>query len=112
MQSQPMHRSWEIDALVSSELLKSEQPLRSKDQKEAFWLACDLSKCESGRNPFLHTVRLSPLMFGGGERDRTDDLLLAKQALSQLSYTPVRNTERQNRNSKFLPFLGSAILSI
>ena len=27
-------------------------------------------------------------LFGGGERDRTDDLLLAKQALSQLSYTP------------------------
>ena len=26
---------------------------------------------------------------GGGRRDRTDDLLLAKQALSQLSYTPV-----------------------
>ena len=25
---------------------------------------------------------------GGAERDRTDDLLLAKQALSQLSYTP------------------------
>ena len=25
---------------------------------------------------------------GGGERIRTDDLLLAKQALSQLSYTP------------------------
>ena len=28
------------------------------------------------------------LLDGGGERDRTDDLLLAKQALSQLSYTP------------------------
>jgi hypothetical protein len=28
--------------------------------------------------------------YGGGERDRTDDLLLAKQALSQLSYTPFR----------------------
>ena len=26
---------------------------------------------------------------GGGERDRTDDPLLAKQVLSQLSYTPV-----------------------
>jgi hypothetical protein len=26
---------------------------------------------------------------GGGRRDRTDDLLLAKQALSQLSYAPV-----------------------
>jgi hypothetical protein len=29
-----------------------------------------------------------PSARGGGERDRTDDLLLAKQALSQLSYTP------------------------
>jgi hypothetical protein len=27
-------------------------------------------------------------LFGGGERDRTDDLLAASQALSQLSYTP------------------------
>ena len=27
---------------------------------------------------------------GGAERDRTDDLLLAKQALSQLSYSPLR----------------------
>ena len=26
--------------------------------------------------------------LGGGERDRTDDLMLAKHALSQLSYTP------------------------
>ena len=25
---------------------------------------------------------------GGGDRDRTDDLLRARQALSQLSYTP------------------------
>ncbi len=29
-----------------------------------------------------------PLKVGGGERDRTDDPLLAKQVLSQLSYTP------------------------
>jgi|KNS5DCM_BmetaT_FD_contig_123_33861_length_1562_multi_11_in_2_out_1_1 hypothetical protein len=28
---------------------------------------------------------------GGAGRDRTDDLLLAKQALSQLSYGPVLN---------------------
>ncbi len=27
---------------------------------------------------------------GGGKRDRTDDLLVANQALSQLSYTPVK----------------------
>jgi hypothetical protein len=31
------------------------------------------------------------LISGGGERDRTDDLLRAKQVLSQLSYTPPTN---------------------
>ena len=30
---------------------------------------------------------------GGARRDRTDDLLLAKQALSQLSYGPVGRVE-------------------
>ena len=33
-------------------------------------------------------VRFGP-PGGGGERDRTDDPLLAKQVLSQLSYTPM-----------------------
>ena len=28
------------------------------------------------------------MLLGGGERVRTDDLLRARQALSQLSYTP------------------------
>ena len=32
----------------------------------------------------------TPPITGGGERVRTDDLLLARQALSQLSYTPMR----------------------
>ena len=44
------------------------------------------------QRPFpLRTLNTELLTFfgGGGERDRTDDLLLAKQALSQLSYTPV-----------------------
>ncbi len=35
-------------------------------------------------NPFHSLTKLN----GGGERDRTDDLLRARQALSQLSYTP------------------------
>jgi hypothetical protein len=30
---------------------------------------------------------------GGARRDRTDDLLLAKQALSQLSYGPARGQQ-------------------
>ena len=43
---------------------------------------------------------------GGGERDRTDDLLLAKQALSQLSYAPKpesrirRRTRKSSRHSR------------
>ena len=31
------------------------------------------------------------LVFGGAKRDRTADLLLARQALSQLSYSPIFN---------------------
>ena len=37
--------------------------------------------------PFYHTFTLFSRV-GGDERDRTDDPLLAKQVLSQLSYTP------------------------
>ena len=37
-------------------------------------------------------ARRAPFENGGARRDRTDDLLLAKQALSQLSYTPDKKT--------------------
>jgi hypothetical protein len=40
---------------------------------------------------------------GGGERDRTDDLLLAKQALSQLSYTPFPEVGDQRSEVKKEP---------
>ena len=36
-------------------------------------------------NVYLHHIQIG----GGGERVRTDDLLRARQALSQLSYTPI-----------------------
>ena len=36
----------------------------------------------------LHDQSVTICISGGGERDRTDDLLRARQALSQLSYTP------------------------
>ena len=41
-------------------------------------------KCAHLAPDFPH----STLALGGARRDRTDDLLLAKQALSQLSYGP------------------------
>ena len=40
--------------------------------------------------PIFPAFRLFPQAFGGDKRDRTADPLLAKQVLSQLSYTPVR----------------------
>ena len=40
--------------------------------------------------------------IGGADRDRTDDLLLAKQALSQLSYGPDMEKLRLERCRYFL----------
>jgi hypothetical protein len=39
-------------------------------------------------NQFSSFSLLKRPKAGGGERDRTDDLLVANQVLSQLSYTP------------------------
>ena len=44
----------------------------------------------------MKNLCLKPLLNGGGERARTDGLLRARQALSQLSYTP------ENPKSRFL----------
>jgi hypothetical protein len=42
----------------------------------------------------------SVVWSSGGERDRTDDLLLAKQALSQLSYTPQATDHRSEATDR------------
>ena len=39
-------------------------------------------------NPYYLSTIYENSYRGGGERDRTDGLLRARQALSQLSYTP------------------------
>ena len=51
------------------------------------------SRCQAWQFPYAdHALNPEPKeangRFGGAGRDRTDDLLLAKQALSQLSYGP------------------------
>ncbi len=43
------------------------------------------------------------LKLGGGERDRTVDLRLAKPALSQLSYTPVSDARDQIPGIRSIP---------
>ena len=55
---------------------RSSDPPVTKSVPLPRWLPIESSPARPWRLP------------GGGERDRTDDLLLAKQALSQLSYTP------------------------
>jgi hypothetical protein len=55
--------------------------------------------------PRTVSFKSSPNAGGGGERVRTDDLLLAKQALSQLSYTPFsRKQIPEIRSAELLPF--------
>ena len=41
------------------------------------------------------------LLNGGGERDRTDGLLRARQALSQLSYTPIQRTDYRGQRTDY-----------
>jgi hypothetical protein len=51
-------------------IVKERQPINDRTRKQS-----------------LNCLRVRE-SIGGGERDRTDDPLLAKQVLSQLSYTP------------------------
>ena len=48
----------------------------------------------------LASVAHEALWVGGADRDRTDDPLLAKQVLSQLSYSPFGNQKSETRNQK------------
>jgi hypothetical protein len=80
---------------ASSELLKIETALVRKPSASALCDALafgfDSPPSRYGGQPsllWLASRSCEAAKTGGGERDRTDDLLLAKQALSQLSYTP------------------------
>ncbi len=54
-----------------------------------------------GLAPHPSSVIRSPSSeHGGARRDRTDDLMLAKHALSQLSYGPGRRSRPEVRNRK------------
>jgi hypothetical protein len=64
--------------------------------REAAWLPANAKDV---------SLRTSENPTGGARRDRTDDLLLAKQALSQLSYGPSwdRGSEVSNREEACAP---------
>ena len=81
MQLQPITRRLINVArhLPSSVLLKIKQLFQPKDQTQRN-VSVPLR---------LLFLTLSFEFLGGGRRDRTDDPLLAKQVLSQLSYAPI-----------------------
>ena len=58
---------------------------------------CNGQKFKNPTSALLHFCTI----FGGGERDRTDDPLLAKQVLSQLSYTPDKNLQSKFFSCQF-----------
>jgi hypothetical protein len=62
--------------------------------RNLFWHSTLGSSCSSSGLPGAGHC---PLKFGGADRDRTGDPLLAKQVLSQLSYSPVRVPSRERR---------------
>ena len=73
--------------LTSSKLLKNKQTVRPEDggqRTEDRFNSLSSVFCPQSSDPCPQSSET-----GGGERDRTDDPLLAKQVLSQLSYTPV-----------------------
>ena len=58
---------------------------QERDETRPVYRSCRRSNRFIGRPPAAPRAK-----DGGGERDRTDGLLVANQALSQLSYTPAR----------------------
>ena len=53
------------------------------------FVAADHEQRSEGDNHFASSIHAVHGAHGGADRDRTDDPLLAKQVLSQLSYSPI-----------------------
>ena len=64
---------------------------QAKESEQIFSLRCQTEQAadlRSAAKPFANDFHPLNTRYGGAGRDRTDDILLAKQALSQLSYGP------------------------
>ena len=110
MQSQPVSRSKKTEYDIFFRIVK-EQPTRSnegtmRERARANPLA---RRTWSVRSP--HRTAARGEEGGGGERDRTDDPLLAKQVLSQLSYTPKAWWVWLDSNQRPPPYQDGALTS-
>ena len=75
------------------------------------------TRMTSSPDPLSKTLNSTPQQrqFGGAERDRTADPLLAKQVLSQLSYSPVKlrvSTERVQNPRRPINMVGPGRLEL
>ena len=64
-----------------------------------------MPRIELGSKPWqglIIAVILHPPKHGGAKRDRTSDLLVANQSLSQLSYRPMNGARNRNRTNDLL----------
>jgi hypothetical protein len=72
--------------------LGSISSLRCQKSRTRTPKGCDM-RSDVSRTIYSRPLRRSSIPSGGARRDRTDDLMLAKHALSQLSYGPVPEDE-------------------
>ena len=63
-------------------------------------------------DPMIEQRSRAPRENGGARRDRTDDLLLAKQALSQLSYGPGERTPHAQHDTERESMVGLGRLEL
>ena len=82
----PRHPPFALNSLATKQLTQSYQTF-SCTYKQIVKEQCDDNLYKKNNCLLLKKSSQIPF-FGGGERVRTDDLLRARQALSQLSYTP------------------------
>ena len=70
-----------------------------------------ITKSRKYPNAFRHALVLSTFNYkvGGATRDRTADPLLAKQVLSQLSYSPVFSQKKWGRSQFSLSYRSAAL---
>ena len=90
--SKPMPRPVRLGHIHKSALPFNQRQPRNPGRRRG---TCPPGRSGTGTKPGLLRASgdlhhpIAGVGASGGERDRTDDLLLAKQALSQLSYTPI-----------------------
>ena len=77
---QPTHTS----VALTGSIANGQYSIRSLEPNQIFSIGAPF-----GSEMLVSAEALTIIAIGGGRRDRTDDPLLAKQVLSQLSYAPI-----------------------